>query len=84
MEDHSKVPATILYGEVQCGKSEATKAALSTTGTVDGNFFTTISDAHAFSYTFQTALGIVIDDHSDIKEISKKVIYHLAKPLLQL
>lgn len=33
------VPATILYGEVQYGKSEGTKAALSTTGSVDGNFF---------------------------------------------
>lgn len=36
-------PATILYGEVQYGKSEGTKAALSTTGTVDGNFFSAIS-----------------------------------------
>ena len=79
MEEYGKVPATIVYGEVQCGKSEATKATLATTGTVDGNFFTMISDARAFAYTSQTTLGIVIDDPSDLKEISKKLLYHFSK-----
>ena len=45
-----------MYGEVQCGKSEATKATLATTGTVDGNFFTMISDARAFAYTSKLPL----------------------------
>ena len=71
MEEYGKVPATIVYGEVQCGKSEATKATLAITSTVDGNFFTMISDARAFAYTSQTTLGIVIDNPSDLKEISK-------------
>ena len=79
MEEYGKVPATIVYGEVQCGKVEATKATLATTGTIDGNFFTMISDARAFAYTSQTTLGIVIDDPSDLKEISKKLLYHFSK-----
>jgi hypothetical protein len=82
-EEYGKISAMILYGEVQCGKSEATRAILSTTGTVGGNFFTTISDACAFAYTSQIILGIVIDDPSDLK-ISKKLLYHFNKAKLML
>ena len=39
----------------------------------------TISDARAFAYTSQTTLGIAIDDPSDLKEISKKLLYHFNK-----
>ena len=38
IDEFEKVPANILFGDVQCGKSEATKAALSTTGMLNANF----------------------------------------------
>ena len=76
IDEFEKVPATILFGYVQCGKSEATKAALSTTGMLNANFFSHISDSRVFAYSAQTTLGIVLDDPKDVQEVQKKVTYH--------
>ena len=39
IDQYGCVPATIAYGTVQCGKSKSTKAALSTVGLKDQNYF---------------------------------------------
>ena len=48
MSEYETVPATIAYGQVQCGKSKVTKAALATVGLITSNFISTISDSSAF------------------------------------
>ena len=45
-----QVPATIVYGEVCCGKTKATRAALSVTGTQNTNFFSSITDARSYRF----------------------------------
>ena len=40
ISEYSHVPATIAYGEVQCGKSKATRTALSTVGLMNPTFST--------------------------------------------
>ena len=79
IDEFEKVPATILFGDVQCGKSEATKAALSTTGMMNANFFSHISDSRVFAYSSQTTLGVVLDDPKDVHEVEKKITYHFQR-----
>lgn len=79
IEQHGSVPATIAYGPIQCGKSKATRVALSLMGVSAPNFFTNISDCKAFEYTSQTTLGMVLDDPEDLKQVSKKLTYHFQK-----
>ena len=79
IDEFEKVPATILFGDVQCGKSEATRAALSTTGMVNANFFSHISDSRVYAYSAQTTLGVVIDDPKDVQEVEKKITYHFQR-----
>ena len=74
-----KVPATILHGDVSHGKSLASKAALSMLGIQDNHFLTSITDTKSVQVTSCTTLGLVIDDPSDIKEISEKILYHFEK-----
>ena len=62
ISEYGSIPATIAYGQVQCGKSKATKAALSTVGLTEQNFFSQISDSKAFDFTCQTTMGMVLDD----------------------
>ena len=45
MEKFKAVPATIAYGQVQCGKTRATLAALSLMGITSTNFFSDVSDS---------------------------------------
>ena len=70
------VPAAILFGDVSQGKSTATKAALSMIGTQESHFLTSVSDNRSYMLTSTTTMGIVIDDPSDIKEISEKILIH--------
>lgn len=79
ISDYVCVPATIAYGEVQCGKSKATKAALSTVGLTKPNFFNQLSDSKSFEFTSQTTMGMVLDDTEDLKQIAKKLIYHFQR-----
>ena len=79
ISDYGCVPATIAYGEVQCGKSKATKAALSTVGLMKSNFFNQLSDSKSFEFTSQTTMGMVLDDPEDLKQIAKKLVYHFQK-----
>ena len=79
VEQHGYVPATIAYGRVQSGKSKATKAALSTVGLKDQNFFNQVSDSKALEFTNHTTMGMVMDDPEDPKQIAKKLIYHFQK-----
>lgn len=73
------VPATIAYGDVQCGKSKATRAALSTVGLMKPNFFNQLSDSKSFEFTCQTTMGMVLDDPEDLKQIAKKLVYHFQR-----
>ena len=57
MTEYGSVPATLAYGEVQCGKLKATEAALSTMGMRSTNFFGEVSDSRTFEFTSQTTLG---------------------------
>ena len=79
IEEYKKVPATIIYGEVQCGKSMLTRAVLSTMGIQETNFFIAMSDSRTFAFSSQTTLGMVLDDPSDVKQVSKKLTYHFQK-----
>ena len=79
IEKFKAVPATIAYGQVQCGKTRATRAALSLMGITSTNFFSDVSDSRAFEFTSQSTLGMVIDDPEDLKQIGKKLTYHFQK-----
>ncbi len=76
IEKFKAVPATIAFGQVQCGKTRATKAALSLMGIESTNFFSDVSDSRAFEFTCQTTLGMVVDDPEDLKQVGKKLTYH--------
>ena len=43
-----KIPATLAYGEINCGKTTATKAALSMVGAQNTNLFKAITDAKGY------------------------------------
>lgn len=75
ISDYGCVPATIAYREVQCGKSKATKVALSTVGLMKPNFFYQLSDSKSFEFKSQTTMGMVLDDPEDLKQIAKKLVY---------
>ena len=79
ISEYGSIPATIAYGQVQCGKSKATKAALSTVGLIKPNFFSQISDSKAFEFTCQTTMGMVLDDPEDVKQVAKKLMYHFQR-----
>ena len=64
---------------MQCGKTKATRAALSLLGVASSNFFSDMSDSRAFEFTSQTTLGMVIDDPEDLKQVAKKLTYHFQK-----
>jgi len=74
-----RVPATILHGDILHGKSLASKAALSILGIQESHFLTSITDTKSVQVTSCTTLGLVIDDPTDIKEISEKILYHFEK-----
>lgn len=73
------VPAAILCGDISQGKSTATKAALSMIGTQNSHFLTSVSDNKSYKLTSTTTMGIVIDDPSDVKEISEKILIHFER-----
>ena len=79
ISQYGKVPSTIIYGEVQCGKTTATRAILGTMGVSDAKFFSELTDAKAYAFTSQTTLGMVIDDPDDLKQLVIKIIYHFQK-----
>ena len=76
---YNKVPATLVYGEVQCGNSAITRAALSTMGVQQANFFSSMSDVKTFAFSSQTTLGMVLDDPCDLKQVSNKLTHHFQK-----
>jgi hypothetical protein len=71
-----QVPVTIVYGEVCCGKTRATRAALSVVGAQNTNFFSSITDARSYRFAGMTTLGMVIDDPREDKELAKKISFH--------
>lgn len=79
------VPATVLFGKINCGKSKATKAALSMLGIQDCNYITYSTESKMRSLTSKTTLGVVLDDPKDANELSQKILYHfnLAKACSQ-
>lgn len=79
ISEYGCVPATIAYGDVQCGKSKATKAALSTVGLMKPNFFNQLSDSKSFEFSSLTTMGMVLDDPEDLKQIAKKLVYHFQR-----
>ena len=67
IEKFKAVLATIAYGQVQYGKTRATRAALSLMGIISTNLFSDVSDSQAFELTSQSILGIT-DDPEDLKQ----------------
>ena len=69
------IPALLMvmsiYGQVCCGKTRATKAALSVAGTQNTNFFSIITDARTYRFAGMTTLGMVIDDPRKDRELAK-------------
>ena len=74
-----KVPATILHEDISHGISLACKAALCILGIQDNHFLTSITDTKSMQVTSCTTLDLVLDDPSDIKEITEKILYHFEK-----
>lgn len=68
------IPIAILYGDVQCGKSTATKVCLSLTGTQDSHFLGRCPDVTFIRATTQTTLGLVLDDPTNHTAISEKIM----------
>ena len=68
------IPIAILYGDVQCGKSTATKVCLSLTGTQDSHFLGHCPDVTFIRATTQTTLGLVLDDPTNHTTISEKIM----------
>ena len=60
-----------IYGEVYCGKTRATKAALSVAAAQNTNFFSIITDARTYRFAGMTTLGMVIDDPRKDRELAK-------------
>lgn len=77
-----QVPATIVYGEVCCGKTRATRAALSVAGAQNTNFFSSITDARSYRFAGMTTLGMVIDDPREDKELARKISYHFDQSMV--
>ena len=77
-ELHSKgnfsVPAAVLIGKVNAGKSTACRAALSMLGIHQSNFITSITDSKAKALTNSTTLGVVFDDPKDALDIADKIL----------
>ena len=73
------VPATILHGDISHGKSLATKAGLSMLGIQNSHFLSSASNNRIIQVTSSTTLGVVLDDPSDVKEISEKILYHFER-----
>ena len=76
LEAKLKVPAIVLVGNVNVGKSLMTSAALSTVGIHKCNILSSISDSKSCQMTMKTTLGFVIDDPTDPSEIAEKILYH--------
>lgn len=68
------IPIAVLYGDVQCGKSTATKVCLSLTGTQDSHFLGRCADVTFVRATTQTTLGLVLDDPTSHNAITEKVM----------
>lgn len=73
------VPATILHGDVSHGKSLATKAGLSMLGIQNSHFLSSCTNNRIVQVTSSSTLGVVIDDPSDVKEISEKILHHFER-----
>ena len=56
-----------------------TRAVLSTMGVQESNFFSEMSDARTFAFSAQTTLGMVLDDPTDVNQLSKKLTFHFQK-----
>ena len=68
------VPAGVLYGDVQTGKSTAMEAALSLLGTQESHYRKRCSDVHFLRITSQTTLGLVLDDLTQAGGLIEKII----------
>ena len=68
------VPATIVFGDVQCGKTIATRASLSLLGIQDSHFLKHIPDMELLNITTKTTLGIVIDDPTNATMTREKIM----------
>lgn len=70
------VPATVLIGKVNAGKSTACRATLSMLGIHESNFISSITDSKAKALTSSTTLGVVFDDPKDASDIADKILHH--------
>ena len=68
------IPIAILYGDVQCGKSTATKVCLSLMSRQESHFLGRCPDVTFVRATTQTTLGLVLDDPTSHTAISEKIM----------
>ena len=68
------VPAGVLYGDVQTGKSTAMEAALSLLGTQESHYRKRCSDVRFLRITSQTTLGLVLDDLTQANGLVEKIM----------
>ena len=70
------VAATIVFGDVQSGKTRATRAGQSLLGISDSHYVKHTSDIELARITSKTTLGIVLDDPTDQRMLQEKLMLH--------
>lgn len=68
------VPIGMLFGDVQTGKTRILEAALSLTGTHNTHMLKKCSDNNFLKMCCQSTLGIVLDDITEPKSVSEKIM----------
>lgn len=80
MEMASQVPAVVAFGGIAMGKTKAAEAALSLLDLPPNRYkISKITDTQAIRLASQTTLGFLIDDPSDISEVSEKILLHFER-----
>ena len=72
-----QVPAAILFGKIQCGKSRAQECAASLLGIRDSAIISqTTSDLVFADMSSRSTLGFGLDDPSSVSILSEKILNH--------
>ena len=72
-----QVPATILYGDIQCGKSRAQECAASIVGAREFSIIRHTTTDLAFSdLSSRSSLGFALDDPSSMHLLNEKILNH--------
>ena len=72
------IQSCIKVTKVHYRKSILTRAVLLTIGVQKLNFFSEMFAARIFAFSAQTTLGMVLDDPTDVNQLSKKLTFHFS------